>query len=114
MDDKARADALHAENITLHADNDRLHDEFACLLANSRDEEPDLSEETLYLKEMLLELRKQVYAKPSAIAFKSRTILTNTHLVSRNDWLPLLPCSKSQFLCILTDTDVEFRTANFW
>jgi hypothetical protein len=97
MDDKARADALHAENITLHADNDRLHDEFACLLANSRDEEPDLSEETLYLKEMLLELRKQVYAKPSAIAFKSRTILTNTHLVSRNDWLPLLPCSKSQY-----------------
>jgi hypothetical protein len=76
MDDKARADSLQAANIMLRADNDRLHDEFTCLLENSHDEELDRREEAIYLKKLLLELRKQACAKPSAIAFESRTILT--------------------------------------
>jgi hypothetical protein len=60
MDDKARADALHAENIILRADIDRLHNEFTCLLEDSRNEELDRREEAMYLWEMFLESRKQM------------------------------------------------------
>ena len=94
MDHKARADALHAENIMLRADKGRLHHELTWLLEISRDEALDLREEIISLNEMLLERRKQAYAKSSVIASKGWTKLTDMHLVSRNEWLP---CSRGQY-----------------